>query len=158
MIRNILIFLLLNTLILSAAELKIASESFEGNEKKGITVFEGNVRITLESDEMNASVVTVYTGKDHIPYKYVAEGNVSFYIRTKSKASYKGMAQKAVFMPGDSIYEFYKDVQLRQLDEHKLISGDEVVVNIKDGTARAKGAAKEPVVMILHIKDRNESK
>jgi lipopolysaccharide export system protein LptA len=39
-----------------------------------------------------------------------------------------------------------------------MISGDEVVVNIKDGTARAKGAEKEPVVMILHIRDRNESK
>jgi len=158
MIRNILIFLLLNILFLSAAELKIVSESFEGNEKKGVTIFKGNVRIALESDEMNASRVTVYTSKDHIPYKYIAEGNVSFYIQTKSKASYEGRAQKAIFMPNDSVYEFYKDVQLRQLNEHKMISGDEVVVNIKDGTARAKGAEKEPVVMILHIRDRNESK
>ena len=158
MIRNILVFLMLNILFLSAAELKIVSKSFQGNDKKGITVFEGNVKISLESDEMNASIVTVYTGKDHAPYKYIAEGNVSFFIQTKNKASYKGRAQKAVFMPNDSIYKFYKDVQLRQVDEHKLISGDEVVVNVKNGTAMAKGAEKEPVVMILHIRDRNESK
>ncbi len=156
--KNFIVFILLNVIFLSAAELKIISESFEGNEKKGVTIFSGNVKISLESDEMNASVVTVFTDKDHVPYKYIAKGDVSFFISTKSGARYKGSAQKAIFMPEKSIYEFYKDVRLRQIDEQKLISGDEVVVNIKDGTARAKGAEKEPVVMILHIKDRNESK
>jgi lipopolysaccharide export system protein LptA len=111
---------------LSAAELKIVSESFEGNEKKGVTIFKGNVRIALESDEMNASRVTVYTSKDHIPYKYIAEGNVSFYIQTKSKASYEGRAQKAIFMPNDSVYEFYKDVQV-QFEHNMLLNMGQIL-------------------------------
>ena len=144
--------------VLQAGQLKVISDRFEGNENKGISVFKGNVRITMNTDEMNASKVTIYTDKDRSPNKYIAEGNVSFFITTEDNSTYSGSANKAVFLPNESEYQFFKNVRLIQLNEHKQIDGDEVIVNIKKGTATAKGAEKEPVIMIFHIKDKNETK
>ena len=121
-------------------------------------MFTGNVQISKGTDEMNASKVTIYTDKDRSPYKYIAEGNVSFFITTENNSTYHGSAQKAIFLPNEGEYQFFKEVHLKQLNERKEINGDEVVVNIKDGTARAKGAEKEPVIMIFNIKEKKESK
>jgi lipopolysaccharide export system protein LptA len=141
-----------------ADQLKIVSEFFEGDEKEGISVFSGNVKITKGKDELNATKVTVYTDKKRTPTKYVAEGNVSFFISAENNASYRGRAQKAVFLPEQQEYQFFKGVHLRQIDQRKQIDGDEVIVNIAEGRAVAKGAEREPVIMIFDIQDKNGTK
>jgi len=98
-------FLLLS---LQAEQLKIVAKSFNGDEKSGVTVFKGNVQITKGSDELNASIVTVYTNAKRKPTKYVAKGKVSFYIKTQNRAVYQGKAEKAVFLPTKKEYHFYK--------------------------------------------------
>jgi len=143
---------------LNSEELKIISNSFEGNEKTGISIFFGNVHISKGVDEMNASKVTIYTDEDRAPYKYIAEGDVSFFITAENGSTYEGNARRAVFLPNKGEYRFSKEVHLKQLNERKQIDGDEVIVNIKDGTATAKGAEKEPVIMIFNLKDRKENK
>lgn len=98
--KKILILLNLLTSFVIAEQVKIIADSFDGNEKKGLTVFSGNVKITKENDELNASKVTVYTDKDRTPYKYEAEGDVSFYIDLKdNNMTYKGDAQKVIYSP-----------------------------------------------------------
>jgi lipopolysaccharide export system protein LptA len=143
---------------LCAEQLKIISEFFEGDEKEGISVFSGNVKITKGKDELNATKVTVYTDKKRTPTKYVAQGNVSFFISAENNASYKGRAQKAVFLPQQQEYRFFKGVHLRQIDQRKQIDGDEVIVNIAEGRAVAKGAERKPVIMIFDIQEQNGTK
>ena len=151
------ILTILTTIVMSQ-ELKIKANEFDSDEKKGISVFRGNVNMLKGSDELNASKVIVYTDKEHQPTKFVAAGNVSFYITTLEGAIYRGKAQKTIYYPQKKEYYFYKDVYLQQIDEKKVIIGDEVVLKTIEGKAYAKGAKKEPVIMIFKMKEKVEKK
>ncbi len=137
---------------LYAQELKIKADYFESNQKKGISVFRGNVHIKKGFDEINASKVTIYTDEQKTPIKYVAEGNVAFKIEDEHGKKYVGYAQKVVYNPAKQLYKFFVDVHLKQLDDKKEIQGDEVVFNAANGEAHAKGGENSPVIMIFDIK------
>ncbi len=148
-------FLLLSA---NAEQLKIVAKSFDGDEKRGITTFKGEVKIKKSSDELNASVVTVYTNKKRKPTKYIAKGDVSFYIKTENGSIYKGTAGRAVFIPTKKEYHFYKNVHIEQLDKKKEINGEEVIISTVEGKARAKGGNTKPVVMTFELEDDETKK
>ncbi len=140
----------------AAEQLKISADRFEGDEKAGRSVFEGHVRIRMGGDELNASRVEIYIDDRRTPVKYVAEGSTSFFLKTDDNSTYRGKANKVVFLPLEQEYRFYGNVHLMQINEHKQIDGEEVVVNIKKGTATAKGAKKQPVIMIFELPERKQ--
>jgi len=150
--KLLLLTTMLNTLLFSQ-ELKITADSFKADEKKGISVFRGNVKIHKKNDDLNASVVTIYTNEKKEPTKFVAVGNVSFIVETKESAIYSGVAGKVIYIPSKKEYYFYDNVHLKQLNEKKEIQGDEVILNTNDGKAYAKGLEKKPVIMIFDIAD-----
>ncbi len=143
---------------LQAEQLKVVAKSFNGDEKSGITIFKGDVKITKGSDNLDADVVTIHTNAKRKPTKYVAQGNVSFYIKTETNAIYKGTAGKAVFVPLKKEYHFYKNVHIEQVDQKKEINGEEVIINTVEGKARAKGGDSKPVVMTFELEDKEEEK
>jgi lipopolysaccharide export system protein LptA len=153
-------FLTIMTIFLASSlisqELKIKAEQFDADEKSGISIFTGKVNVIKSNDELNASKVTVYTDEAHQPTKFIAQGNVSFHIETKKGSLYQGVAQKAIYMPIVKEYHFFTDVHLKQLDEKKEIIGDEVVLKTIEGKAYAKGATKEPVIMIFKLPKEEE--
>ncbi|MCJ7764872.1 MAG: lipopolysaccharide transport periplasmic protein LptA, partial [Thiovulaceae bacterium] len=104
---------------LQAEQLKVVAKSFESDENRGVTVFRGDVQITKGPDELNASTVTVYTDAKRKPTKYVAEGKVSFFIKTENSSTYKGKAGRAVFIPLTKEYHFFTNVHIEQTDEKK---------------------------------------
>ncbi|MBU1658372.1 lipopolysaccharide transport periplasmic protein LptA [bacterium] len=144
------------TSILISDELKIKADLFNGDEKAGISTFEGNVNIIKGSDELNASKVTIYTDADHQPTKFVAKGNVSFYIKTQQGPTYKGVSQEVIYLPQKKEYHFFKNVHLQQTDDRKEIIGDAVVLKTIEGKAYAKGAKSDPVIMIFKIKEEEK--
>jgi lipopolysaccharide export system protein LptA len=150
--------LALSSAVLMGDELKVTSDFFDGDDKKGIAIFTGDVKMKKGFDELNASKVTIYTDSKHDPIKMIAEGDVSFFVKSENNSTYDGKAQKVVYMPKIKEYQFYKNVHLRQLDDRKQIDGDKVILNTITGKALAQGAQKEPVVMIFHIQDKNETK
>ena len=139
-----------------AQQLKIVAKSFDADEKKGVTVFKGAVKITKGFDKLNADVVTVYTNAKRKPTKYIAKGDVSFYLKAENGAEYKGKAQKVIFVPTKKEYRFYRDVHIEQLDEKKEINGEEVVISTVEGKARAKGGNTKPVVMTFEIEEEEK--
>lgn len=140
-------------------ELKVKALKFSGDQKSGISVFEGNVNIIKNQDELNATKVTVYTDQQNNPTKFVAEGSASFNIVTQDGARYKGKSQKAIYLPQTKEYYFYTDVHLIQIDDHKEILGDEVILKSIEGKAYAKGVRDEPVIMIFNVpEDKNKDK
>ncbi len=148
--------LILLTLALHSQELKIKAKTFDSDQKKGISVFKGNVNIIKENDELNASKVIVYTDQNQQPTKFIAEGNVSFVISTQDGASYRGQAQKTIYIPKTKEYFFYKDVHLKQIGENKEIIGDEVVLQSIDGKAYAKSKSSKPVIMIFDLEEERK--
>lgn len=144
---------LLVTLV-HAEELKVISESFKGDQQKGVSVFTGNVKVTKGSDELNASKVTIYTDKENKPTKYYAEGDVSFYILTEVGEKYKGKSQTAIYLPNESEYQFYKKVDLIRIDDYRRVKGDKVIVNTIGGNASAESTNNEPVVMTFTLEDK----
>ena len=155
--KKILILLNIFTALVLAEQVKIIADSFKGNEKKGLTVFSGNVKITKGHDELNASKVTVYTDTERTPYKYEAEGDVSFYIDLKdTNMTYKGDAQKVVYSPLKQEYQFFTNVHLYQLGTNRKVFGNEVQLNAKDGNAKAIGKDKTPVIMIFNVKEEDK--
>lgn len=154
---KILTILSLCVLGLFAEQVKITADSFSGNEKKGITTFQGNVKIVKGNDELNASKVTVLTDKDRSPYEYKAEGSVSFYIDLPdNNTTYKGDAGKVVYLPLKQEYQFFTNVHLYQIGTNRKVFGDKVLLNAKDGNAKALGKDKTPVIMIFNIEDKKE--
>ncbi|MDA3908372.1 MAG: lipopolysaccharide transport periplasmic protein LptA [Sulfurimonas sp.] len=153
-------FLTIMTIFLASAlisqELKIKANQFNADEKTGISIFKGEVNIVKGNDELNATKVTVYTDTQHQPTKYIAEGNVSFNIETKKGSLYEGVAGKVIYLPTIKEYHFFTDVHLKQIDERKEIIGDEVVLKTIEGKAYAKGATKEPVIMIFKMPEEKE--
>ena len=155
--KKILIILSICAMTLVGEQVKIVAEQFDGNEKKGITVFKGNVKITKGSDELNASKVTVYTDKNRNPYRYEAEGDVSFYIDLEeNNATYKGDAGKVIYFPNKKKYQFYTNVHLYQLGTNRKIFGEEVKLDAKDGNAQAIGKEKAPVIMIFNVEEKKK--
>ena len=146
------------SLTLMSQELKIKANQFNADEKTGISIFRKEVNIIKGNDELNASKVTVYTDLKHEPTKFIAEGDVSFNIETKKGSLYQGVAGKVIYLPIIKEYHFFRDVHLKQIDEKKEIIGDEVILKTIEGKAYAKGAKKEPVIMIFKIPDEKEEK
>ena len=156
MLRTLLTLVPLLAALSYAEELKVVSDNFKGDQLKGISVFTGNVKLTKGLDELNASKVTIYTDKDKKPVKYVAEGDVSFYIVTELQEKYRGKSQSAIYFPNESEYHFYKKVDLIRIDDYRRVKGDKVVVNTLQGNAAAESANNEPVIMTYTLKDKKE--
>ena len=154
MIRNLLFLIPLLFTLTWGEELKVISDNFRGDQLKGISVFTGNVKVTKGLDELNATKVTIYTDKDKNPVKYLAVGDVSFYIVTELKERYKGKSQTAIYLPDKSEYHFYKKVDLIRLDDFRRVKGDKVVVNTISGQAAAASTEDEPVIMTFTVQDK----
>ncbi len=152
------LILIIAALALWSEQLKVVSENFQGDQQKGVSVFTGNVKVNKGHDELNASKVTIYTDKDRKPVKYVAEGDVSFYLVTEDKQYYRGKSQRAIYLPNESEYQFYTNVDLIRIDDFRRVKGDKVVVNTIHGAASAKSGNNEPVVMIFTMEDKNSTK
>ena len=155
--KNKLLLLLLSSSLLFANELHIKANSFNADENTGVSIFRGDVNIIKNTDELNASKVTVYTDKNNQPTKFVAVGDVSFVIETEQKSLYRGKAQKVIYLPLVKEYHFFKEVHLKQINDKKEIIGDEVILKTIEGKAYAKGINKEPVIMIFKLADDNNA-
>jgi lipopolysaccharide export system protein LptA len=139
---------------LNASELEIVSQSYKGDQKKGISVFSGNVKVKKGKDTLSAQEIVIYTDSSNKPNKLVADGGVAFFIVTEGNASYKGNAMRVVYLPNEQEYQFYENVHLLELSEKKEIKGEKIIVNMLSGEASASGASKEPVKMIFQLKDK----
>ena len=156
--KSLILIMFFFTSLLLSQELRITADQFKTDEKTGITIFNGNVKVFKGSDKIEASSISIYTNEKREPIKFIADGDVSFYIKTDNNSIYKGVAQKVVYLPIKKEYHFFRDVHLEQIDDKKVIIGDEVFLKTIEGKAYAKGALKEPVIMIFDMPEKGENK
>lgn len=156
--KKITVLVLCLTTLLISEELKVKANQFSTDETTGITIFSGSVNIIKNSDEINASKITIFTNSKREPIRYIADGNVSFYIKTENSELYRGKSNKVIYLPIENEYHFFHNVHLEQIDSKKVIIGEEVVLKTLEGKAYAKGAKKEPVIMIFNMPKKEEKK
>jgi lipopolysaccharide export system protein LptA len=102
----------------------------------------------LKGDE-----IIVYFNENNETKRYEAVGHVSFTIKQKN-ASYKGHAQKAVYLPLKSQYLLKGKAVIDDLVNKRHLAGEEIVLDMVTGNAEIKGDRKKPVKFIFDMEKK----
>lgn len=151
--------LLLQLLYGQTSKLIIDAKQFVSNDKDGISVFEGDVKLQRDKDILKSDKLEVFmqdktkTNK-RVASKYEATGHVSFNILTNEK-HYIGKGDKIIFNPVDEMYIILGNGTLKETNEDRTLIGDEIFINIKTGEARIKGTKEKPVRLIINIETQS---
>ena len=153
--------LLCSTLLLAQTEtLIIDSQDFQADDKKGVSIFTGNVKIKMGQDKLNADRVDVFftTDKNNakVPLKYEATGKADFEIITKEK-HYIGNGDKVIYSPQKEEYTILGNGFLQEKNDDRKVYGDTIFVNQLNGEAKVKGSENKPVRFMINV-ERGEDK
>lgn len=149
------------TILLAQSEtLVIDAQDFQADDKKGVSIFTGNVKIKMGDDKLNANRVDVYftTDKNNakVPLKYEATGNADFEIFTADK-HYIGNGDKIIYSPQKEEYTILGNGFLQEKNDDRKVYGETIYVNQLSGEARVKGSETKPVRFMINV-DRGEDK
>ncbi|CAM3453102.1 lipopolysaccharide transport periplasmic protein LptA [Arcobacter aquimarinus] len=150
-----------STLLFAQSEtLVIDAQDFQADDKKGVSIFTGNVKIKMGQDKLNANRVDVFftTNKENkkVPLRYEAMGNADFEIVTEDK-HYIGNGDKIIYSPQKEEYTIIGNGFLQEKNDDRKVYGDTIFVNQITGEAKVKGNENKPVRFIINV-DRGEDK
>ena len=148
-----ILFIFLTTSYLMADTVDIKADHFYANDINHEAYFEGNAKIKQESNEFNASKITVFFNDKRKAEKYMAQGDVKFDL-TENNIHYVGQTESVTYSPKDSKYFFKGDVILQDLTNNRVIKAEVVSLDLKTGLADIKGKNKKPVHFRFEIEDR----
>ena len=138
--------------------LMIDAQNFESDDKKGISIFTGNVKMKMGEDKLNANKVDVYfiTDKNNnkVPLRYEATGKVDFEIVTADK-HYIGNGDKVIYYPQKEEYTIMGNGFLQEKNDDRKVYGDTIFINQLTGESRVKGSDQKPVKFIINV-DRGD--
>ncbi len=152
---------LIASIILFAQEkLVIDAKKFEANDAKGISIFTGDVKLRKAKDKLNADKLEVYmsskNSEKRVPLKYIATGNVSFYIISKNK-EYEGKGNRVIYYPNKEEYEIIGNGFIKEKVEDRKIYGDKIFINQITGEARVIGTDDKPVRFIINLDNNKDN-
>jgi lipopolysaccharide export system protein LptA len=140
--------------------LLIDAQDFQADDKKGISIFTGNVKIKMGEDKLNAQRVDVFftTDKNNnkTPLRYEATGKADFEIVTKDK-HYFGNGDKVIYSPQKEEYTIIGNGFLEEKNDDRKVYGDTIYVNQLTGDAKVKGSENKPVRFMINV-ERGENK
>ena len=142
---------------LSAAEVIITSNNFEGDDNAGISKFYGNAKAVKGQDVITANTFMVYTDSKRKMQKIEAIENAKFYIVNDGK-TYKGYADKLIYYPDKKEYELIGNAMAEYIEEKRKVYGDHIIVNNDTKKAVVVGSEAKPARFIFFIEDENKSK
>ena len=127
------------------------ADGFEQNEKKGIIVFTGNVKITRENGYLNADKVTVYRDVETDDViKTVAEGNVDM-----KDGDLLATCEHAVLNESDDTIELTDSVVVKQKED--VIEAPYITYNRQTGIRKGKGNDTELVRFRVRLKKKEKA-
>ncbi|XPV69942.1 MAG: LptA/OstA family protein [Halarcobacter sp.] len=136
-------------------KLVIDANSFEADDKRGISVFTGNVKLKMGNDRLNANKLEIYVdtkskSKSKTPTKYIATGAVDFEIHSKGKI-FIGNGNRVIYNPSKQEYTVIGKGYIKEKVEQREIYADKIFINQLTGSARVSGSEDKPVRFILNI-------
>ncbi len=143
------------TSLLFAAQVEIVADKFFADEKKKISVFEGNVKVTKESDKITAKKITVEFDDKKQPIRYIATGDAKANLIMNQK-KYYGEAEKMTYEPQKSLYTLEKKAFLHEIDTDRKVYGDFVRVNQATGHYEVDSKNSAPVKFIFKVEDQQK--
>lgn len=150
-----------STLLFAQSEtLIIDAQDFRADDKKGISIFTGNVKIKMGEDKLNAQRVDVFFETDKktnnkTPLRYEATGKADFEIVTKDK-HYVGNGDKIIYSPQKEEYTIIGNGFIHEQNDDRKIYGDTIYVNQLSGEAKVKGSENKPVKFIINVDRGNK--
>jgi len=154
---RLLSILLIAVLWLNAQNVEIVADNFFADEKKQVTVFNGNVKIVKGKDKLFANKLTINFDKDRQPLKYIAVGDVKINMILNNK-HYYGEAQTMIYDPVKAQYTFLKNAFLFEKESDKKVYGDRIWVDQSSGRYEVDSDGKKPVKFIFKIEDNKKEK
>jgi len=127
------------------------ADGFEQNEKKGIIVFTGNVKITRENGYLNADKVTVYKDVETDDViKTVAEGNVDM-----KDGDLLATCEHAVLNESDDTIELTDSVVVKQKED--VIEAPYIIYNRQTGIRKGIGNDTESVKFRVRLNKKKKA-
>ncbi len=146
-------------LSLFASEVEITAKRYDGDDKSGVSKFNGNVKVVKGGDTIYSDTLFVYTDSNRKPTKFEAVGNASFVMIQEGNKTYKGKAKTITYFPNEKEYLLVGDGYVEYVEEKRKVFGDRIFVN--DITKKATVVGEEggkPAKFIFFIEDKNGSK
>ena len=109
--------------LVHAAQVEVTADKFFADEKKQVSIFEGNVVVIKEGDKLVANKVTIEFDAKKQPLRYIATGNAKANITMNAK-KYYGEAEKMTYEPPISLYTLEKKAFLHEIETDKKVYGD----------------------------------
>jgi lipopolysaccharide transport protein LptA len=134
------------------ANMQILSKTFEYDQAKNVSKFEGDVNVTKDKDNILSDILYVYTTKNKKLYKLVAIKNVRFVV-TDNNATYKGSSDKLTYIAPQKLFIFEGKVHIKKLQDNQQLFGDKVVIDKLHGTANVIGKENKPLKFIIKVND-----
>jgi len=145
-----IIFLLLSLTLFAKDAIEISAKNFSADEKRGISSFSGDVKVTRGSDILTSKELKVYFDAEKKPLKYEALGGVFMKITIEGK-QYQGEAKEAVYDAKNNSYLLEGDAHIKELGSKNLVVGEKISVDRKNGKISVDGKNNEPVKFIFTI-------
>jgi len=147
-----LYLLLFSFTLLNAQKVEISADSFEADEKKMLSVLQGNVRLIKGEDTIKASKLTIYFDAENKPKSYLAEGNINFIIHTGNQ-HFKGKAQKLLYKPSSLKYEISGNAFIHEMTQNRKLYGETIMIDRISGKSTIKGSSNKPIKFIFEVKE-----
>jgi len=158
--KYILIMIIGFTIVYSrTVDVDIQAEYFDSNKEKNLIVFRGNVSMVKEDDTLVCDEITLKTTINKDTKKteiisYIAIGNVSFTI--KNQDSYLiGNGDRVNYDIEKELYIVKGNGYLEDKLDNKIIRGDNIYINRKNGHIRIDGSKEKPVQFKFLLEEKN---
>lgn len=154
--KKLILILITSTFLFAVTEtLIIDAKDFQADDKKGISIFTGDVKIRMAQDKLNAQRVDVFFETDKktnnkVPLKYEATGKADFEIFSKAK-HYIGNGDKIIYSPKKEEYTIIGNGFIHELNDDRKIYGNTIYVNQLSGEAKVQGSEDKPVKFIIKV-------
>jgi len=153
--KYLIVLLCCASYALFAAEVQVTADKFFADENKKISIFEGNVKVVKESDQITANKITIEFDDKRQPLRYIATGNAKGNLTMNNK-KYYGEAEKMTYEPNKSLYTLEKKGFLHELETDKKVYGDFIRVNQLSGHYEVDGKGVTPVKFIFKVEDKKQ--
>jgi len=134
-------------------QISITADSFEANENKHQTIFDGNVNIKKDSDTIKASKAEVQFDSKNKPVKYRAFNKVEFSITLKNSTLF-GSCSELVFVPKSKVYILSGNVTIDELPTKRKIQASKVIIDSKTNKINISGEKNKPVKFIFEVEEK----
>lgn len=141
-----------------AEELQIDAQKLFADEKKGVTIASGNVKMVKGDDKLNADKVSVFVSNDRKPLKLEAVGNVDFVLLTEDGRRLKGKSDTLIYLIIEKEYQLIGKAEVQEIGKPNFIRGEKILLNNESGVVNVESSSKAPVRVIIDLNDMQENK